>query len=202
MADPLMLYFMNDATRGTEKQIAPMAFEVRLDAVARGSDAGSGQGSDYFSVALVREVTCRNNTRLTLGDTRGLNSCHVRYGDLASWAFPIWRLSTSGLSDGQTDIDVLENFYTSSCAAANGDNRVCSACANDGRCDLTDALAGNDGVIECLRTQAGDIAFMDNFNAQSADTVVNGQREFRLLCNDGCQEVNDASRVRAPHLPP
>ena len=73
---------------------------------------------------------------------------------------------------------------------------LCTACVHRDRCDLDDPFAGNDGVIDCLRMEAGDIAFMDHFNAQRAQADPSTRDDFRLLCTDGCHPIGEDLRVR------
>jgi hypothetical protein len=211
VADPTMLYFLNDEYGGTPKSVTPFAQEFRVNAIKRSGGTGSGEGADYYSVALIRAEDCRKapQQKYTLASAKGRRSCHTRYGDLASWAYPVNYLVQHGLSDGSTDLEIIHNFFNTSCAPSNGDVEICSGCEHKDKCNLDDNFAGDDGVLKCLQSGQGDIAFMDHFAAEAASIsksrfvgADNNQRDFRLVCVEGCESIAAATRVRSlPHSP-
>jgi hypothetical protein len=207
VASPMSLYFISNEVGGTPKAVSPFAREQRSHPQYRSVGTGAGQGADYFSVALVRTEDCSmDKGKVSLSSFKGKRSCHTRYGDMASWVFPAWRIARTGISAGATDVEVIQHCFSASCAPSNGDIELCSGCVHQDNCNLDDPFAGDHGVVECLRSGQGDIAFMDNYAA--AASVMTDQRftvgniqgkdtEFQLLCDEGCESISEATRVRS-----
>lgn len=127
--------------------------------------------------------------------------CHGEYGNLAGWVAPIAKLKRDQLGDGSTDIDIATSWFRQSCAPSNSGNKVCSACSEETECNLDDPYATPLGVIQCLREDAADIGFVDNWTAMGA-----GQQEsddeggvdmsdLQVVCNDGCQDLQSATEA-------
>lgn len=197
----MMLYFMDREWGDTEKEVGPIAKEVRGNAPQRSQGTGSGEGADYKSVAIIRAEMCtEHNDRFRMEDAKGLRSCHTRYGDLAGWAFPVFSLASRGISEGPDDISVVTNFFSASCAPSNGGKGVCTACANPNTCDLQDAFAGGEGVLAGVRTGQCDIGFVDEYVALGTGLRrglgADNAEEFRVVCNDGCHSLEHYHRVR------
>jgi hypothetical protein len=200
-ADPMMLYFLNRDWGGTPKAMAPIVKEVRSNAPERSKGTGSGEGADYKALAIIgRDLCQRYNEKFTLRDARGMRSCHTRYGDVAGWAYPVYEIASEGLSGGKDDISVVKNFFKASCAAGNGGQGICTNCANQQYCDLDDAFAGGDGVLDCLRSGQGDIGFVDHYTAMGSgldgDSGAENIDDFRVVCSDGCYSLERFHEVR------
>lgn len=202
VADPLIIYLLDQEYGNTPNAIAPFAMEVRGDALRRSRGTGSGEGAGYYSVALVRSSTCRKSGgRFTLADAKGSRSCHTRYGDLAGWAFPVYQLEKQKLSQGADDLTVVSEFFSASCAPSNGDLELCSACSVKEQCNLSERYSGDMGVIQALQEDVCDIGFVDHYAALATlvydDSSMSSppHSDFSLVCNGGCQPVNDDERV-------
>ena len=195
-----MLYFLDAEFGRTAKAIVPFAKEVR-QGFQRSQGTGSGEGADFHAVAVVTTKMCDSVSggKISLKDTKGWTSCHTRYGDLAGWAYPVYRLSQEGAS-GRDDIDLIKRWYKQSCAASNGAAELCTACESTSKCDLNDTYSGDAGVFRCMwehasKNQNQVIGFVDNFVAERAFNP-NARSDFQVLCDNGCHPVTNAAQVR------
>jgi Transferrin len=201
VADPMILYLLDAKFGGTPKAVQPFVRELRSSATRRSKGTDSHEGADYYAVAMLRTETCARarGGSLTFRDTRGMRSCHTRYGDLAGWAYPVYQLAVEKLSTGRDGIAIVRKWFSRSCAPSNGKADICSACKNTTQCDLQDEYAGDFGVIAGLRSKACDIGFLDNYAAEStlqSPGTGKGAPEFSILCDRGCQSPDQARKVR------
>ena len=127
--------------------------------------------------------------------------CHGEYGDLAGWVAPIAKLKRDGLGSSGTDIDIASSWFRESCAPSNTGEGICSACSEDSDCNLDDPYATPLGVIQCLREDAADIGFVDNWTALGAGQQSSGDggdadmSDLQVVCNDGCQDLASATEA-------
>merc|ERR1719235_676199 len=48
-----------------------------------------GKGLTYYGVAVVPASACAANPEITLGDLKGLRSCHTGYKRTSGWTIPL-----------------------------------------------------------------------------------------------------------------
>jgi hypothetical protein len=213
MASALGLYYIIQ-DYGADLNAVPIAQEHR------GKDVSWSKfnGLSYRAVAIVNTELCaakqRSGQAITLSTLRDLTSCHGEYGDLAGWVAPATEIFSRREKgeidvDGNTDLDMVRNFFSKSCAPSNDEKEICSACSKTEGCDLTDKFAGPTGVIDCLRQGAGDVGFLDDITARGSgqgDVDGNGtnaaeiqnMKEFQLVCLGGCRELKHSQEVCSP----
>ena len=77
-------------------------------------------------------AACKQATRF---ETVLCVQCHGEYGDLAGWVVPVAKMLAKQLvtqtgDDQEDDLDIVQNFFETSCAPSNNPDQgeVCSAC--------------------------------------------------------------------------
>lgn len=208
-ASALGLWYMQQDFGETPEAFAPVVRE------SRSIDEQQSQrqdGLDYKVLAIATTGTCEREETpenpLNLANSRGLRTCHGEYGDLAGWVVPVAKMLAKGLltDDQEDDIDIITNFFDSSCAPSNNpdEGEVCTACDgtdDHGECNLDDRFAGPLGVLSCLREDAADIGFVDHWTAWGAGQVgdesqvnatLRNMGDFKVVCDDGCRDLDDA----------
>merc|ERR1719324_1213897 len=60
-----------------------------FQAVAAEDYTGEGKGLTYYGVAVVPASACAANPEITLGDLKGLRSCHTGYKRTSGWTIPL-----------------------------------------------------------------------------------------------------------------
>lgn len=129
--------------------------------------------------------------------------CHGEYGDLAGWVAPIAKMKAQGLSDSNTDIDMITSWFSASCAPSNLADGLCSACYDDedDECNLDDPYATPLGVIDCVRAGAAEIGFVDHWTAwgagqEAADGgMVANMSDLQVVCDSGCRDLKAATEA-------
>lgn len=228
MVSPIALYYMDKANPGA---LQPIVREKRGDDISFSlAEDPSSTGLGYNVLAIVKTEMCTADSSLNLESTKGFASCHGDYGSMAGWVTPVIQLLSGNLSDGDSDVDIIQSFYPSSCAPANSGSRLCTACsppeAND-QCDLDNDFAGAVGTLRCVRagTEAAPrVGFVDHLTALGAgqndsfvpetgkldtfkDSVASQENlaDFRAICRTGgCRGLRQAAqdvRPSQPHLP-
>ncbi|XP_068568235.1 saxiphilin-like [Cebidichthys violaceus] len=151
-------------------------------------------GGCILSVAVVR------NSSLDIRSLRGLRSCHSGVRWTAGWSLPLgFLLSRNYLSwsKEQPLSHDVSTFFNASCVpgAAAMAPTLCSLCRGQKSyirqknyyCETShsEPFYNSQGALRCLRTGAGDVAFVDHLALESIED--SDRDEFRLLCTDGTQ---------------
>uniref|UniRef100_A0A8D3DCE2 Serotransferrin n=1 Tax=Scophthalmus maximus TaxID=52904 RepID=A0A8D3DCE2_SCOMX len=162
-------------------------------------------GGCILSVAVVR------NSSLDVRSLRGLRSCHSGVRWTAGWSLPLgFLLSRNYLSwsKEQPLSQDVSGFFGASCVpgAAAMAPRLCALCQGQKsyirqknyHCETShsEPFYNSQGALRCLRSGAGDVAFVDHLALESIEESESG--EFRLLCPDGTQAP--LSHYRNCHL--
>ncbi|XP_072238173.1 saxiphilin-like isoform X1 [Leuresthes tenuis] len=165
----------------------------QFDLVAIAKEVYS-DGGCILSVAVV------TNSSLDIRSLRGLRSCHSGVRWTAGWSLPLgFLLSRNYLSwskEHPLTQDVSE-FFSASCVpgAAAMALPLCTLCQGQKsyirqknyHCETShsEPFYNNQGALRCLRSGAGDVAFVDHLALES---IEESERDrFRLLCTDGTQ---------------
>ncbi|KAM4588377.1 saxiphilin-like isoform 1-T1 [Odontesthes bonariensis] len=165
----------------------------QFDLVAVAKEVYS-DGGCILSVAVV------TNSSLDIRSLRGLRSCHSGVRWTAGWSLPLgFLLSRNYLSwskEHPLTQDVSE-FFSASCVpgASAMALPLCTLCQGQKsyirqknyHCETShsEPFYNNQGALRCLRSGAGDIAFVDHLALES---IEESERDrFRLLCTDGTQ---------------
>eukprot|EP00850_Spirogloea_muscicola_P002018 SM000007S20978 [mRNA] locus=s7:1467157:1469697:+ [translate_table: standard] len=161
-------------------------------------------GGIYYSVAVVHASFCSAAT--TLADLQGRSSCHTGYRQTTGWDAPISYMTSGGspiislvnrTSRQPIDIQSVAGFFDKSCAANEGDAKICSACSDVETCDVDDDYFGPVGAFKCLVEGDNDVAFTEhnvplNYaaggnNAITSWSNLQSHDNYRLLCpTRGC----------------
>ncbi|KAK9528944.1 hypothetical protein VZT92_013071 [Zoarces viviparus] len=151
-------------------------------------------GGCILSVAVVR------NSSLDIRSLRGLRSCHSGVRWTAGWSLPLgFLLSRNYLSwsKEQPLSHDVSNFFNASCVpgAAAMAPTLCSLCQGQKsyirqknyNCETShsEPFYNSQGALRCLRSGAGDVAFVDHLALESIED--SDRDQFRLLCADGTQ---------------
>jgi len=137
---------------------------------------------------------------------------------VAGWVTPVIELQNDQLSSGDKDTEIIQNFYSSSCAPANQGNKLCTACAQDSeQCTLDDDYAGAVGTLRCVRAGTPDaprVGFVDHLTAlgagqndsfvpedgkliedfQDSDASQQNIEDFQAICGSGaCRGLAQAA---------
>ncbi|XP_072308503.1 saxiphilin-like isoform X1 [Eucyclogobius newberryi] len=151
-------------------------------------------GGCILSVAVVR------NSSLDIRSLAGVRSCHSGARWTAGWSLPLgFLLSRNYLSwsKEQPLSQDVSAFFNSSCVpgAAATAPTLCSLCQGQKsyirhknyHCETShsEPFYNSQGALRCLRSGAGDVAFVDHLALQIIEEREWG--EFRLLCTDGTQ---------------
>lgn len=221
MVSPIALYYMNKAN---PEELQPIVKEKRGDDISFSlNEDPENSGLGYKVLAVVKTETCKDKTDFTITSTKGFASCHGDYGSMAGWVTPVIQLRDDGLdaSDSNTDIDIIQSFYLSSCAPANNGSRLCTACSPpeaNNQCDLDNDFAGSVGTLRCVRegtARAPRVGFVDHLTAlgagqndsfvpedgklvegafQDSPATLKNLEDFRAICRSGgCRGLREAS---------
>ncbi|XP_062272256.1 saxiphilin-like [Scomber scombrus] len=152
------------------------------------------EGGCILSVAVVR------NSSLDIRSLKGHRSCHSGVRWTAGWSLPLgFLLSRNYLSwsKEQPLSQDVSTFFRASCipGAATMAAPLCALCQGQKsyirqknyHCETShsEPFYNSQGALRCLRSGAGDVAFVDHLALQSIEE--HEQDEFRLLCTDGTQ---------------
>ncbi|KAK5872525.1 hypothetical protein PBY51_013216 [Eleginops maclovinus] len=151
-------------------------------------------GGCVLSVAVVR------NGSLDIRSLQGHRSCHSGVRWTAGWSLPLgFLLSRNYLSwsKEQPLTQDVSTFFSASCVpgAAAIAPPLCTLCQGQKsyirqknyHCETShnEPFYNNQGALRCLRSGAGDVAFVDHLALESVED--SERDEFRLLCPDGTQ---------------
>ncbi|XP_040889104.1 saxiphilin [Toxotes jaculatrix] len=151
-------------------------------------------GGCILSVAVVR------NSSLDIRSLRGHRSCHNGARWTAGWSLPLgFLLSRNYLtwSKEQPLSQDVSTFFSASCipGAAAMAPPLCALCQGQKsysrqknyHCETShsEPFYNSQGALRCLRSGAGDVAFVDHLALESIEESESD--EFRLLCTDGTQ---------------
>ncbi|KAE8298503.1 Serotransferrin [Larimichthys crocea] len=159
-------------------------------------------GGCILSVAVVR------NSTLDIRSLQGLRTCHSGVRWTAGWSLPLgFLLSRNYLSwsKEQPLSQDVSTFFSASCipGAAAMAPPLCSLCQGhksyirqkNYHCETShsEPFYNNQGALRCLRSGAGDVAFVDHLALESFED--SDRDEFRLLCTNGTQAPLSHYRV-------
>nr|CAK18221.1 transferrin [Natrix natrix] len=141
--------------------------------------------TSYHAIAVVKKGTITS-----LEDLRGKKSCHTGFRRSAGWNIPVGTLLSKNLLqwDG-TESEPVEiavgRFFSAGCVPGlkNVPN-MCRACS--GNCDWNDPFVGYAGAYQCLKSGAGDVAFVNE--AVVLTDSAEERSKYELLCDDGTRK--------------
>ncbi|XP_056130730.1 saxiphilin-like [Lampris incognitus] len=149
-------------------------------------------GGCILSVAVVR-----NDTQ-DIRSLQGRRSCHSGVRWTAGWSLPLgFLLSRNYLTwtKEQPLSQDVSTFFSASCVpgAAGMAAPLCALCQGEKsyirqknyHCETSnnEPFYNSQGALRCLRTGAGDVAFVDHLALENIEE--SEREEFRLLCTDG-----------------
>uniref|UniRef100_A0A3P8ZC92 Serotransferrin n=1 Tax=Esox lucius TaxID=8010 RepID=A0A3P8ZC92_ESOLU len=149
-------------------------------------------GGCILSVAVVR------NSTLDVRSLQGKRSCHAGLRWTAGWSLPLgFLLSRNYLTwaKEQPLSQAISVFFNASCVpgAASIAPQLCALCQGQKsyiarrnfHCETThsEPFYNSQGAIRCLKTGAGDVAFVDHTALWSIKESESD--EYQLLCSDG-----------------
>ncbi|KAM6979780.1 saxiphilin-like [Aplochiton taeniatus] len=161
-----------------------------LTAIAK--EEYGGDGGCIMAVAVVR------NHSLDVRSLQGLRSCHSGARWTAGWSLPIgFLLSRNYLTwpEEQPLSQAVSAFFSSSCVpgAASLAPMLCALCQgqksyirqHNYHCETShsEPFYNSHGALRCLKTGAGDVAFLDHIALESIEE--SEREQYRLLCTDG-----------------
>ncbi|XP_037643354.1 melanotransferrin-like isoform X1 [Sebastes umbrosus] len=151
-------------------------------------------GGCILSVAVVR------NHSLDIRSLQGLRSCHSGVRWTAGWSLPLGFLLSRNYLSWSKERPLSQDvsaFFSASCVpgAAAMAPPLCSLCQGQKsyirqknyHCETShsEPFYNSHGALRCLRSGAGDVAFVDHLALESIED--SDGDEFRLLCTDGSQ---------------
>ncbi|XP_059184515.1 saxiphilin-like [Centropristis striata] len=154
----------------------------------------------YSDGGCILSVAVVTNSSLDIRSLQGRRSCHSGVRWTAGWSLPLgFLLSRNYLSwsKEQPLSQDVSAFFSASCVpgAAAMAPPLCSLCQGQKsyirqknyHCETShsEPFYNSQGALRCLRSGAGDVAFVDHLALES---IEDSDREaFRLLCTDGTQ---------------
>ncbi|XP_060774299.1 saxiphilin-like isoform X2 [Neoarius graeffei] len=151
-------------------------------------------GTCILAVAVVRETSL-----IDIHSLKGTTSCHSGARWTSGWNLPLGQLLFHNLlpwAEGQPLTQAVSAFFNASCVPGAGTmpfNNLCSKCQGQRSyisqrnfyCETShnEPFYHNQGALRCLKSGAGDVAFVDHTALDSIDDSV--KDEYRLLCPDG-----------------
>ncbi|XP_061730358.1 saxiphilin-like [Nerophis ophidion] len=151
-------------------------------------------GGCLLSVAVVR------NSSLDVRSLRGLRSCHSGLRWTAGWSLPLGFLLSSNYLNWSKETPLtrgVSSFFNASCVpgAAAMAPTLCVLCQGQKsyihqknyHCETShsEPFYDNQGALRCLRSGAGDVAFVDHLALESIEK--SERNSLKLLCTDGTQ---------------
>ncbi|KAM3877579.1 saxiphilin-like [Diretmus argenteus] len=149
-------------------------------------------GGCILSVAVVK------NASMDIRSLQGHRSCHSGVRWTAGWSLPLgFLLSRNYLTwtKEQPLSQEVSTFFSASCVpgAAAMAPPLCALCQGQKsyirqrnfRCETShsEPFYNSQGALRCLRTGAGDVAFVDHLALESIEE--SEREDLRLLCTDG-----------------
>ncbi|KAM5193997.1 serotransferrin-1-like [Mantella aurantiaca] len=150
------------------------------------------EGSCVFAVAVARRDT------LNINNLKGTRSCHNGARWTSGWNIPLGFLLSKNLlnwDEEQPLAKVVSRYFNVSCIPGIGVSspNLCEQCQGPKSyvreknhfCETSSSepFFDSDGAFRCLKSGAGDVAFMDHFAIMSVPDAELDQ--FELLCRDG-----------------
>ncbi|XP_073438903.1 serotransferrin-1-like isoform X4 [Dendrobates tinctorius] len=150
------------------------------------------EGSCVFAVAVARHGT------LNIRNLRGTRSCHNGAKWTTGWNIPLGFLLSKNLlywDEEQPLNKVVSTYFNASCIPGIGvfSPNLCELCQGPKSyvreknhfCETSSSepFSNSEGAFRCLKSGAGDVAFMDHLTILSATDAEMDQ--FVLLCPDG-----------------
>ncbi|XP_063769132.1 melanotransferrin-like isoform X3 [Pseudophryne corroboree] len=150
------------------------------------------EGSCVFSVAVARRGD------LNIRNLRGTRSCHSGARWTSGWNIPMGFLLSKNLlywDEEEPLAKVVSGYFNASCIPGIGVSypSLCELCQGyksyvrekNQFCETSsnEPFFASDGAFRCLKSRAGDVAFLDHLSIMSAtDSEL---EQFELLCPDG-----------------
>ncbi|XP_062325066.1 saxiphilin-like [Osmerus eperlanus] len=160
------------------------------------------EGGCILAVAVVR------NRTLDLRSLQGHRSCHSGARWTAGWSLPLgFLLSRNYLTwaEDQPLSQAVSAFFSASCVpgAAGMAPALCALCQGEKsyirhrnyHCETShsEPFYNSQGALRCLKTGAGDVAFVEHTALESIDE--SDKKDFSLLCTDGTQAPLSQFRI-------
>ncbi|XP_072001856.1 serotransferrin-like isoform X1 [Engystomops pustulosus] len=150
------------------------------------------EGNCVFAVAVARRGA------LNIRKLRGTRSCHSAAKWTSGWNLPLGFLLSKNLMywDGEQPLaKVVSRYFNASCIPGIGVSspNLCELCQGTKSyvreknhfCEVSgnEPFSNSDGAFRCLKSGAGDVAFIDHLTISNVtDTEMD---QFELLCPDG-----------------
>ncbi|XP_072271634.1 serotransferrin-1-like [Pyxicephalus adspersus] len=165
---------------------------VRLYNLAVVAKEHHAEGSCVFAVAVARRGT------LNINNLKGTRSCHNGARWTSGWNIPLGFLLSKNLlnwDEEQPLSKVVSGFFNESCIPGIGISspNLCELCQGTRSyvreknhfCESSsnEPFSDSNGAFRCLKSGAGDVAFLDHLAIMGAtDSEL---QQFELLCRDG-----------------
>ncbi|XP_046431540.1 transferrin-like [Neodiprion pinetum] len=152
-------------------------------------------------IAVVREGTTYNVSSFATLKSR--SACFPEFGGIAWLSFVNAARLNNVISNSCDVVTQVTSLLSSACAPGFGDgnhqnsttgttsSKLCSLCpveANNSSCSAnhSNIYYGDKGALECLKSGAGDVAFIEYLNLRDdiAAGVINAS-QYRVLCRNG-----------------
>ncbi|XP_075424548.1 serotransferrin-1-like isoform X1 [Ascaphus truei] len=150
------------------------------------------EGSCVFAVAVARRGT------LSIHSLRGSRSCHNGARWTSGWNIPLGFLLAKNLlywDEEQPLSKVVSGYFNASCIPGIGVSspNLCELCQGTKSfvrdkshfCETSsnEPFSDSEGAFRCLKSGAGDVAFLDHLTIMRATDAE--REQFELLCPDG-----------------
>ncbi|KAG8455832.1 hypothetical protein GDO86_001869, partial [Hymenochirus boettgeri] len=150
------------------------------------------EGSCVFSVAVARHGT------LNIHSLRGTRSCHSGARWTSGWNIPFGFLLSKNLlywDEEEPLSKVISEYFSTSCIPGIGlsSPNLCELCQGpksfvrdrNHHCEISsnEPFSDSDGAFRCLKSGAGDVAFIDHLAIMTPTD--SDMEQFELLCADG-----------------
>ena len=165
----------------------------------------TGQGesvTSYRAVAVVRKGTISS-----IFELEGKKSCHTGLGRSAGWNVPMGLFVAKNLikwAGAATEPleKAVARFFSASCVPGATESKLCLLCRGTGqnKCTRNDPYSGYSGAMDCLKSGAGEVAFVKDATVLALSPEERDQ--YELLCSDGTKkpidQVMDCNLARVP----
>nr|CAK18226.1 transferrin [Pogona vitticeps] len=163
------------------------------------------QGESVTSYRAV--AVAKTGTISSISDLQGKKSCHTGLGRSAGWNIPIGGLVAHNMIDWKgAAVEPLEKavarFFSASCVPGASEPTLCRLCAGKGqeKCTRNDPFSGYSGAFNCLKSGAGDVAFVKDATVLALSPEE--REQYELLCSDGTKkpidQVMDCNLAKVP----
>ncbi|KAM4808085.1 serotransferrin-2-like [Rhinophrynus dorsalis] len=159
------------------------------------------EGSCVFSVAVARRGT------LNIRNLKGTRSCHSGARWTSGWNIPLGFLLSRNIlywDEEQPLSKVVSEYFNASCIPGIGISfpKLCELCQGTKSfvrdrnhfCEISsnEPFSDSDGAFRCLKSGAGDVAFLDHLTIMNATD--SEMEQFELLCPDGSKAALSSFR--------